>query len=502
MRREGHPIPARAIRARAIRSIVGSAVLAAALAGVPAPSASAAVTHDDTVWAFGAATFRGSTQGFGLVHRVVGMATTANGAGYWLVAEDGAVFSFNAPFYGSISGWPLRAPVVGITATTTGRGYWIVTADGAVFAMGDARSYGQMYGTPMNAPVRALVPGPKSKGYWLLGTDGGVFSFGSARFRGSTGGKPLNAPVVGMASTPSGNGYWLVGMDGGVFSFGDARFRGSMGGKPLNAPVVGIARDGAGTGYWLAGADGGVFTFGTARFKGSAAGMLPAGRQVVQIAGMPAGNGYRLLAIANVPDVALQGPGAQGLAVAYLQQRLLALGYWLPGVDGFYSGLTQQAVWAFQKWHRLPRTGVVDPATQAAFRTAQRPLSRSTSGYVVEIVKPRQVILIAHNGSTRWVFNTSTGNDIPYVENGQRGDAHTPEGIFTLIRQVNAADHGPLGVLWRPKYFTWQGHAIHGSNSVPPFPASHGCARVTNEAMNWMWDHNVLPLGTLVWVYS
>jgi lipoprotein-anchoring transpeptidase ErfK/SrfK len=73
--------------------------------------------------------------------------------------------------------------------------------------------------------------------------------------------------------------------------------------------------------------------------------------------------------------------------------------------------------------------------------------------------------------------------------------------VFTLIRQVNGPDHGPLGTLWRPKYFTWQGHAIHGYTSVPPYPASHGCVRVSNTAMNWLWDSNTLPLGTTVWVY-
>ena len=32
---------------------------------------------------------------------VVGMTATLNGTGYWLVASDGGVFSFNAAFQGS-----------------------------------------------------------------------------------------------------------------------------------------------------------------------------------------------------------------------------------------------------------------------------------------------------------------------------------------------------------------------------------------------------------------
>jgi lipoprotein-anchoring transpeptidase ErfK/SrfK len=161
----------------------------------------------------------------------------------------------------------------------------------------------------------------------------------------------------------------------------------------------------------------------------------------------------------------------------------------------------QQAVWAFQKAYRIPRTGAVDGATQAAFRSATRPRPRSTSGYIIEIDKTRQIIIVAANGVTRHIFNTSTGNDRPYRENGRSGDAHTPEGIFTMVTQYNGLQEGALGTLFRPKYFTWAGHAIHGSPNIPPFPASHGCARVSNAAINFMWAANLLPLGTTVWVY-
>jgi hypothetical protein len=467
-----------------------------------APPAAAKLTgHDNMIYAFGRGGFHGSTQGRSLVRPVVAMATTASGGGYWLVAEDGAVFAFNAHNYGGIVGWPLPQPVVGITATSGGGGYWIVTADGAVFPMGNAHSYGDMHLKPLNSPIKALVANPKGKGYWLFAADGGVFSFGSARFHGSTGAKHLNAPVVGMAATPGGRGYWLVASDGGIFTFGKARFRGSMGGRHLAAPVVGMARTGTGNGYWLAGSDGGVFTFGDAQFKGSAAGLVFPDRHVVQLNGLSTGDGYRMLALDNVRDVPLVGPGQSGLAVAAVQYRLLGQGYWLPGVNGAYDSLTQQAVWAFQKANGLPRTGVVDGATQIAFRTAPRPHGRSTSGYVVEIDKTRQIMMLTTNGYANWTFNISSGSDHPYSENGTSGNAHTPEGVFSVIRQVNGSDKSPLGQLWRPKYFTWQGHAVHGYTSVPPYPASHGCVRVSNNAMNWIWDANVMPMGTTVWVY-
>jgi lipoprotein-anchoring transpeptidase ErfK/SrfK len=68
-------------------------------------------------------------------------------------------------------------------------------------------------------------------------------------------------------------------------------------------------------------------------------------------------------------------------------------------------------------------------------------------------------------------------------------------------RQIDGVRHGPLGDLWRPKYFNG-GIAIHGSPSIPPYPASHGCARLSNAAMNWIWATNKIPLKTKVWVYN
>ncbi|MDQ1456926.1 MAG: hypothetical protein QOH28_2546 [Actinomycetota bacterium] len=473
---------------------VGSVVLTA-------HPAAAAVTHDNEVFAFGSATFQGSTSALALSRPIVAMATTADGAGYWLVAADGGIFSFNAPFYGALAGWPLAQPVVGMTATPTGHGYWIVTGDGAVFPFGDARLYGSMSNVRLNAPIKSLIAGPGGLGYWLYASDGGVFSFGSARFHGSTGSMRLNAPVVGMAETPNGNGYWLVATDGGIFSFGDARFFGSTGSMRLNAPVVGMARDGSGNGYWLAGADGGVFTFGDARFEGSASGLVSIDHHVVQMVGMPAGDGYRMLALRSVPDVGLMGMGATGAAVTDVQNRLMSMGYWLPGANGVFDSNMQQAIWAFQKANGLPRSGVVDDATQAGFRTAVRPQARSASGSMIEIDKTRQILMVVENRYVRYVFNTSTGSDHPYTLDGAGYSAHTPEGVFSIIRQVDGPDHGPLGTLWRPKYFTWSGVAIHGYSSVPPYPASHGCTRVSNTAIDWMWANNILPIGLTVWVY-
>jgi hypothetical protein len=49
---------------------------------------------------------------------VVGMATSPDGAGYWLQGADGGIFTFgDAPFLGSMGGLRLNAPMVGIAST-------------------------------------------------------------------------------------------------------------------------------------------------------------------------------------------------------------------------------------------------------------------------------------------------------------------------------------------------------------------------------------------------
>ena len=55
----------------------------------------------------------GSTGGIQLNKPIVGMAATANGGGYWLVASDGGIFTYgDAQFWGSTGGIRLNEPIV------------------------------------------------------------------------------------------------------------------------------------------------------------------------------------------------------------------------------------------------------------------------------------------------------------------------------------------------------------------------------------------------------
>ena len=230
------------------------------------------------------ATFYGSHGGSAFNAPIVGLTSTPDGKGYWLVASDGGIFSYgDATFYGSHGGSPLNEPIVGMAQTPDGTGYWLVASDGGVFAFGDADFFGSNGGLPLNKPIvgMAISPGaratgsspptgvsslsgsrarrlhggtanapswvwlePVGAGYWMVAADGGIFGFGDAGFYGSHGGSPLNAPIVGLSSTTDGMGYLLGASDGGVFANRSAVFEGSHGGSPLNKPIVGLAMEG------------------------------------------------------------------------------------------------------------------------------------------------------------------------------------------------------------------------------------------------------------------
>ncbi len=235
-----------------------------------------------------------------LSHRIVGIANTADGKGYWLAGNDGGVFSYgDAHFYGSLPGIGIApaAEIVGIAPTHDFKGYWLIGADGGVFGFGDAQFYGSAASQARaGVPVVGMAPTNDGKGYWLAGAELSVFHLGDATVLtvNSSPSGAVNQPVVGIAASRGAQGYWLVTPDGGVSAFGAAHAFGSMAGKPLAQPIVGMATDPATAGYWEVGADGGVFAF-NAGFFGST-GSIHLNAPVTAMLPTPTGHGYRLIA--------------------------------------------------------------------------------------------------------------------------------------------------------------------------------------------------------------
>ena len=189
--------------------------------------------------------------------------------------------------------------------------------------------------------------------------------------------------------------------------------------------------------------------------------------------------------------------GDQGPKVLALQRRLSELGYWLGEPDGTFGSLTQQAVYALQKSAGIGRDGVVGPKTKRALEQGVRP-KVTLSGDGVEIVLERQILVVVRDGRASTILNTSTGNGEEYTStSGNRAIATTPRGSFTVYRAVDGPLTNSLGELWRPRFFH-RGFAVHGSPNIPPYPASHGCARLSNAAINMIWARDLMPVGSRV----
>jgi len=182
--------------------------------------------------------------------------------------------------------------------------------------------------------------------------------------------------------------------------------------------------------------------------------------------------------------------GSTGRSVVALEQALAAEHYLLPGRSAMFSAELTDALYAFQKVNRLPRTGIADAATWRALAApiAARP-RYTTPSFHIEVNKPLQVLYVVRDGRVAQIVPISTA--------GLPG-RFTPVGTFAVYRKVLGFDPSPLGTLFDPSYFTG-GYAIHGNPSVPPYPASHGCVRVPMWAAPLLYDE--MPYGTVVDVY-
>jgi N-acetylmuramoyl-L-alanine amidase len=191
--------------------------------------------------------------------------------------------------------------------------------------------------------------------------------------------------------------------------------------------------------------------------------------------------------------------GSKGAAVKALQQRLHELGYQVQEADGQFGPETHHSVVAFQKVNRLGRDGVVGPITRKALANPRMPKPRSAkAGFHVEADLTLQVVYMVRDGKVLEALDASSASGQTYTVDGDVRLAVTPLGGFTIQRKIDAWRKSKLGLLYRPAYFVG-GYALHGAYSVPPFPASHGCIRITITAMN-RW-YAKLPVGTPMLVY-
>ena len=187
--------------------------------------------------------------------------------------------------------------------------------------------------------------------------------------------------------------------------------------------------------------------------------------------------------------------------VLKMQQRLAELGYDIGTPDGKWGARTTYTLMAFQKVEGITADGQDGPQTQAALAVASppQPMLPGGSPTRIEIDVARQVLFHWVNGSLARVLSVSTGNNERYCVDGECSVAVTPGGSFRIGRKAAGLEVAPLGELWWPMYFNG-GIAIHGSPSVPAYPASHGCIRIPMYAAPTFY--NEVPAGTRVHVLN
>jgi hypothetical protein len=173
--------------------------------------------------------------------------------------------------------------------------------------------------------------------------------------------------------------------------------------------------------------------------------------------------------------------GSRGGSVRVLEGRLAALQFAVKQ-DGVFGEDDTDALLAFQKLAGLPRTGVADDLLWRRLLAARVPAARFPGDHV-EVDKERQVLFVVRGGRVTLIVPTSTG-----------ATGNTPAGEWRVYRKVAGYDW----VLYYPSYFL-RGFAVHGYPDVPPYPASHGCARIPLWIAQTVYGE--MPDGSTVYVY-
>ncbi|MEP1441672.1 MAG: L,D-transpeptidase family protein [Hyphomicrobiales bacterium] len=103
----------------------------------------------------------------------------------------------------------------------------------------------------------------------------------------------------------------------------------------------------------------------------------------------------------------------------------------------------------------------------------------TTPTFAANISKTATHVVIDRNSQTLKVYNGTEVIAKSRVSTGKSGYT-TPSGVFSILQKrrrhfSNIYNNAPMPNMQR---LTWTGIALHGSNSVPNRPASHGCIRL------------------------
>jgi peptidoglycan hydrolase-like protein with peptidoglycan-binding domain len=194
--------------------------------------------------------------------------------------------------------------------------------------------------------------------------------------------------------------------------------------------------------------------------------------------------------------------GSSGPSVLAYEARMKELHFDPGPVDGSFDQATEYAVVTVQKYFGLPRTGVIDTAVDMVlshfhYMPAQ-PLSEPDR---VEVDLDKQVLTLYKDWQPELLTTTSTGSG-EYFCGGVDGCQYaiTPTGHFHFYSLYKGWQKGKLGTMFNPFYFNGS-IAVHGLDSVPSYPASHGCVRIPLRIADYFYTlvhdgESVFVVGT------
>lgn len=131
-----------------------------------------------------------------------------------------------------------------------------------------------------------------------------------------------------------------------------------------------------------------------------------------------------------------------------------------------------------------PQLASASPVAAAGSVVADDPVGAAAEPSILSDTGTRYLpdalqVVISLNQQRLRVYRGSTVIEESNISSGKRGYS-TPTGVFSILHKKrrhfsNIYRGAPMPFMQR---LTWTGIALHGSNSVPRHPASHGCVRL------------------------